>query len=230
MRTKHLKSIDSTNDYIKKFIKDRENIAVFSDVQTHGRGTKGRNFLSDMGGVFCSILSFYTDMVPANSFRIMTHAAVSVCRTLKEFGIAAEIKWPNDVRAADRKIAGILIENQFRDNTIDYSIVGIGLNVSNDVSALGDIAVNMKELLGVSPPVKEVGKRLLANYLRPSDFEEYLTYVRFLGDTIDVTEGEAHYAAVARRILPDGRLEVERDGELRRLSNAEIMLYPQGGI
>ncbi len=224
MKIETLNSVDSTNEYIKRYIQDREDVAVFADVQTGGKGTKGRSFLSDMGGVYCSILTFYTDMVSSNSFLIMAHAAVAVCRTAEEYGVAPEIKWPNDVRAAERKLAGILIENGLKGDHVDYSVVGIGMNVSNDLSSLNGIAVGMKELLSSVPSVAEVRAKLLGNYLRPSTFGEYLSYIRFLGKEIDVAEGEFCYCAIARGILPDGRLEVERDGKQITLSSAEITL------
>lgn len=224
MKIEVLERVDSTNEYIKKYIKNHEEIAVFADVQTGGKGTKGRKFLSGRGGVYLSVLTFYADMASADAFSIMTHAAVAVCRTARDFGIPPEIKWPNDVRAKGRKLAGILIENGLRGDKIDHSIVGIGLNVSNDVSSLNGIAVGMKELLEDFPSVEAVRNRLLENYLRPSTFEEYLTYVRFLGETVDVKEGEIGYTAVAKSILPDGRLQVERDGKRYALSSAEIAL------
>ncbi len=227
MRIDRLESVDSTNLYLKRFLEKREDIAVFSDIQTNGMGTKGRSFLSDLGGVYFSVLTFYHELPTSEAFRIMAHAAVAVCRTAEHFGIEAEIKWPNDVRAAGKKLAGILIENGFRGDLIDHSIVGIGLNVRNDVSPLNGIAVSMKNLLSVPPRVVEVRNSLLENYLRPSTFEEYLSHVHFLGKQLQVTEGEEHYFAVARQVLPDGRLEVERDGMSRLLSDAEIALCPE---
>ncbi len=223
MRIEHLHSVDSTNEYIKRYIPNRENVAVSADMQTGGRGTKGRSFLSDMGGVFLSFLTFPADMVAAKSFRIMAHAAVSVCKTLEEYGILPEIKWPNDVRAAGRKIAGILIENGLKGDRVDHSIVGVGLNVQNDVSSLGGIAVSMRELVA-PPPAEAVRQKLIENFLAPSDFGEYRARARFLGRTIGVEEGGRRFTAVARAILDDGRLVVEREGEICTLSAAEIFL------
>lgn len=225
MKIERLESIGSTNEYIKKYLAKREDIAVFADVQTGGKGTKGRSFLSDMGGVYFSALTFPADMPAANSFRIMAHAAVAVCRTAEAFGISPKIKWPNDIRAGGRKLAGILIENGLSGGRIDYSIVGIGLNVSNDVSPLHGIAVSMRELVQTAPSVQAVRESLLNNYLRPSTFEEYLSFVRFLGEEIGVFEGDAQYTATASRILPDGRLEVLREGKPHILTSAEITLF-----
>lgn len=46
--------------------------------------------------------------------------------------IKVSIKWPNDILVGDRKVAGVLIENIFRANTIENSIVGIGINVNQE--------------------------------------------------------------------------------------------------
>lgn len=223
MKIEVVGSVGSTNEYIKKYLNFREDIAVFADEQTGGRGTKGRSFLSNKGGVYLSILTFPSGLKASNSFSVMTHSAVAVCRTAEAFGLSPEIKWPNDVRAAGRKLAGILIENGLKGDRVDYSIVGIGLNVVNDLAPLGGIAVGMGELLPSPPAVGEVRERLIESYLRSSTFEDYLTYVRFLGKKIEVIEGERKYTAVAKQILTDGRLVVD-SGESRILSSAEIVL------
>ena len=58
----------------------------------------------------------------------------------------------------------------------------------------------------------------------PDDFDDYLSYVHFLGEEVLVTEGERKYRATALRILEDGRLEIKAQGEVRALSAAEISL------
>ena len=218
-----LNETTSTNDEAKKFLPMREDLVVCAARQTGGKGTKGRSFLSDEGGLYCSFLKFYKKLPASEAFRIMAHAATAVCRTAKFFGADPEIKWPNDVYAQGRKLSGILIENGFLGEEIDHSIVGIGINVSNDLSALGGIAVNLSEATSRTLSLQEVRSALIGNFERESSFEEYLSFVRFLGRTVRVTEGSRTYEAVARRILRDGRLEIEAEG-IRALSAAEIAL------
>lgn len=228
MRIETFDTVSSTNDSVKRYLEGGENVAVFAAEQTGGRGTKGRSFLSARGGVYGSYLVYPQDLAAENAFRVMAHAATAVVRTAAEFGIVSEIKWANDVLAAGRKLAGILIENGLCGGKVAYSIVGIGLNVQNDVSALG-VAVSMAELLSDPPAVSAVRERLIQNFLRPSSFEEYLGSVRFLGRRVRVTEGENVYEATARRILTDGRLEIEAGGIVRALSSAEIAIGPLSG-
>ena len=208
MKIEFLEETDSTSKYIKRYVPFRENVAVCAKRQTGGRGTKGRSFLSEEGGVYLSFLTFYEDLPAAQLFRVMAHAAVSVCRTAERFGVFPRIKWSNDILAGGKKLCGILIENRLEGDRVDYSIVGIGLNVTNDVTPLGGVAARLSDYV---PEVRaeEVRVELLRRYGEKS---------------VRVVEGEREYIAVARRILADGRLEVEQDGAVRALSSAEISL------
>lgn len=214
----------STNDEAKEYLRNGEDVCVCAERQTAGRGTKGRSFSSLAGGVYLSFLTFYSDVTADKAFQVMMHAAVSVCRTAEHFGVRPTIKWPNDVRAGGKKLCGILIENALSGDHLQYSIVGIGLNVNNDLSSLGGIAVSLSELSPMPVSVGAVRDELIAQYSKQSTMEEYLSYVSFLGEEIGVTEGSVQYRAIARRILPDGRLEVERDGKCYALSSAEIVI------
>lgn len=223
MKRVYLAEVSSTNDYLKQFLAGGEDMIVCAERQTGGRGTKGRSFLSEEGGVYLSALTFYNGFPAERAFEIMAHAAVAVCKTVETFGITPEIKWCNDVLAGGKKIAGILIENTLSDGAVRASIVGIGLNVSNALDGLGGIAVNMRELLPAPPAAEEVREALIGNFLAPSAFSDYLSYVKFLGKRVQVTENGRQYEATAREILPDGRLLIE-SGNLRALSSAEIAI------
>lgn len=223
MKRIHLERVDSTNLYIRRFLESGEDTAVTADVQTAGRGTKGRSFLSERGGVYMSVLTFYDGLASSDAFFIMMHAAVSVCRTAERFGLSPEIKWPNDVLVSGRKLSGILIENGITQGRVRYSIVGIGLNAENDLTPLNGIAVSMREL-GVSASVSEIRETLVSCYSEPCEMRDYRARVRFLGKEIQVTEGDRSYSARALAVLPDGRLQIEEGQRIRALSAAEIRL------
>ncbi len=224
MRVIRLEETSSTNDYLRSYLGGGEDMIVCARRQTGGRGTKGRTFLSEEGGVYLSALTFYAALPVADAFSIMTHAAVAVCLTAEEYGVRPQIKWPNDIYADGRKLCGILIENTLSGGWVRASIVGIGLNVSNDVSALGGTAVTLRELAQRPLDAEDVRRSLIANLLRETTLKEYLARVGFLGQTVTVLEGEESYPATARRILPDGRLEIETASGRRALSAAEISI------
>ncbi len=224
MKRVYLEETSSTNDVIKAYLAGGENVVVCAERQTGGRGTKGRSFSSEKGGVYLSALTFYKELPAERAFEVMAHAAVAVCKTLSSFGISPEIKWSNDVLAGGRKISGILTENIVSGGFVKASVVGVGLNVSNPLKGLETIAVNMAELLPSPPPAEAVREKLIEELFSPTRFSDYLGYVKFLGKDVRVTEGERQYTAAAREILPDGRLLIEENGELRALSSAEIAI------
>lgn len=224
MKLELLDEVDSTNTYIKRYLDGQEDVIVCARRQTGGMGTKGRSFLSDEGGLYLTALNFYENFPAENAFQIMAHSAVAVCKTAGDFGVTAQIKWPNDVLVQNRKLCGILIENVLSGKNLRASIVGIGVNVHNDVSALGGIAISLCEAAGKSLSVENVRDRLIAHWQERDSIEDYLGFVGFLGQTVTVIEGERQYRGIARRILRNGSLEIERDGERRVLSAAEISL------
>lgn len=224
MRLELLREVDSTNDYIKRYLKGGVDVIVCSERQTGGKGTKGRKFSSGIGGVYLSALNFYQNFPASDAFKIMEHAAVSVCKTVEAFGACAEIKWANDVYVGGKKICGILIENILEGNSLKASVVGIGLNVQNDLTGLEEIAVRLADVSAFAVSVEAVRGKLIEEFQKKTDPNEYLGYIKFLGKVISVREGDREELATALEILPDGRLKIKRNGEIRLLSAAEISI------
>ena len=224
MKIELIETTDSTNAYIKRYVGAEENVIVCAARQTGGKGTKGRSFSSEAGGVYLSALTFYRDFPAKDAFRVMTHAAVAVCRTAEAFGAVPEIKWANDVFVYGKKLSGILIENQVENGRLKYSIVGIGVNACNDLSAVRDVAISLSEACGRKISAEEARGILIENYLREDTFDDYLSYVRFLGREVEIAEGNETYRAQAVQILGDGRLQVKKNGQIRTLSAAGIKL------
>lgn len=118
--------LDSTNTVAASMAHDpaHDGLVIQAKEQAQGRGQHGRTWTCPPGaGVLLSVLLF-----PPPSLRrpvlLAAWAAVSVCETIRQcLGIAARIKWPNDVLVHDRKVCGILIE-QCRG-----TVAGVGLNV-----------------------------------------------------------------------------------------------------
>ena len=224
MKIEILDEVQSTNEYIKRYLSSGEDVVVVAKRQTGGKGTKGRSFLSNEGGVYLTALNFYRGFFAKDAFLIMAHAATAVCKTAEHFGLAPEIKWPNDVYLAGKKLAGILIENILEGDLVKASIIGIGLNVNNDLGELSDIAISLSAAAGRKIPSEQVKEQLIQNLQKSDGFDDYLARVHFLGSEVTVVEGGKTYPARAVQICTDGRLKVEREGQESCLSAAEISL------
>ena len=101
--------------------------------QTRGRGRRGRSFFSPVGtGLYMSILLRPSGLGSDQAVKYTTVAAVAVAEAVEAVsGKTASIKWVNDIYVDDRKVCGILTEASFNpeDATLDYAVVGIGINV-----------------------------------------------------------------------------------------------------
>ncbi|TGD58277.1 biotin--[acetyl-CoA-carboxylase] ligase [Flavobacterium humi] len=135
MKVIKLDAIDSTNDFLKGLSQTQnvENFtAVTAKTQTKGKGQMGSKWLSESNkNLITSILIRDTLTSIEDIFILNMTVALAIVEALKKYKIpAVSIKWPNDIMAENKKIAGILIENSIKENGKIDSIVGIGLNVN----------------------------------------------------------------------------------------------------
>ena len=129
-------TIDSTNARARDLAVDgRANVVVLADAQTGGRGRLDRAWSSPSGGVWLSILS-RPQVPPAQAPAYTLAAAVATTRAVREAGVDASIKWPNDVLVGDRKLAGILTEMEGEADRVSWLVVGIGINANVDAADL----------------------------------------------------------------------------------------------
>lgn len=143
--------VDSTNELAKSMaVKGvEEGTVIIAEEQTAGKGRMGRLWFSPAGqGLWFSIV-LRPQICPADAPKMTLVAAVAVARALKEMGIPAGIKWPNDILIQGRKLAGILTEMNAEIDKVNYLIVGIGINVNLGGGVLPDelssIATSMEE-------------------------------------------------------------------------------------
>lgn len=219
----HFDCIASTQDYAKEKRAEGLPLIVTASRQSGGKGTKGRGFSSESGGVYLSKLSFYENLSAKYAFRIMTNAAVAVCETLRFYGLQPLIKWPNDVWVNGKKICGILIENVFAGNAVRSSVVGIGLNVHNELpDELHPIATTMLLETGKTYSVEEVTCRLMTELDKERAMDEYLSYIGYMGRQATLILGDERIPATLLSVDEEGGLLVEIDGKTRRLTAAEV--------
>ena len=224
MRIIELAECDSTNEYLKR-LDGEEDTVVTALRQTAGKGTKGRSFSSADGGLYLSVMRFYENFPAANAFEIMINSCVAVCKTVEGFGIKPVIRWANDVLVNGRKICGTLIENTFAGANIRRSIVGMGINVNNELPPeLRQIAVSMREILGNRLSLQTVKKALIANLQKSFTINDYKKYIDWFGKEVVLRTDKESYTATALDVTADGRLVVSRDGKIIEISSAEVSL------
>lgn len=219
-----LDEIDSTNEYCKKYVCD-EDVIVVAESQISGKGTNGRSFASGKGGLYLSLMKKYENFDFANTFSIMINACVAVCRTVEAYGLKPTVKWANDVLVDGKKICGTLIENRLGADNVCTSIVGIGLNVNNVLpDELKEIATTLGEKKGRKLNLTWVRNRLIRNLKKQYTVDEYKKYVDWFGQEVYLDRNGEACEAVALDVDADGSLVCKIDGEIKKISSAEMRL------
>jgi BirA family biotin operon repressor/biotin-[acetyl-CoA-carboxylase] ligase len=126
----------------------REGTIVIAEVQTHGRGRLSREWLSPEGGIYFTII-LRPRVSPVYAPRINLMAAIAVASTIRKLlGLNAELKWPNDVLVAGKKVCGILAEMDAETDVVNSVNVGIGINVNTSIPLFKQTAASLRDMLG----------------------------------------------------------------------------------
>ena len=137
----HFDCLGSTSAYLKHLVETSveqtwdDFYAITADRQENGRGRQQKTWESECGKNLLMSVLLRSQYTPQQQFYICRYVSLSLVEfltnQLKMKNVY--IKWPNDIYAGDRKIAGILIEHFLCGDKINYSIAGIGLNVNQTV-------------------------------------------------------------------------------------------------
>ena len=132
-RILHFSEVPSTQDIAAQLAIEGalDGTVVISEMQTNGRGRKGRSWLSlPEGGIYLSII-LRPRLMPSQAVQIPLVAGVALANAIiKTASLQPQIKWPNDIVIGKKKVAGILTEMSSEIDGIKYVILGIGLNVN----------------------------------------------------------------------------------------------------
>ena len=128
----HLDATDSTNAWLRRQPEEGKPHLVWADFQTMGRGQQGNHWESEAGRNLLFSLSLpWPQVAASNQFLLSQWVSVGLYEVLQAtMGVHVSVKWPNDLYWQERKLGGMLIENQIRGGQIVRSIIGIGLNVN----------------------------------------------------------------------------------------------------
>jgi len=142
------------------------NTVVLSGEQRAGRGRLGRKWLSPAGaGIYLSQLLRPENLAPADAGGVVFVSALAMAQSLCACA-PVKIKWPNDIVLNGKKLVGILVESGLSGGKIDWLIVGVGVNLTNDAFPPDlPYATSLLQETGLSPAADE----LVASYLNHFD-------------------------------------------------------------
>ncbi len=239
----HLKSVDSTNRYaseLLRHVKLSEGSLIYTFEQQKGRGQRGNGWVSEPNKNITLSLVLYPHFLSIEKQFLLTEiAALSVADLMSELldpinqSCTLKIKWPNDIYVDGKKMAGILIENTWRENTIQSSIFGIGINV-NQVEFNSDLnALSLRMLTGKEFDLIQLINRLCefieARYLQLKANKHADIHVAYLNKLYKLNQW-ANFSANGQTITGKitgisavGKLKVETaTGEIKEFDLKEI--------
>jgi BirA family transcriptional regulator, biotin operon repressor / biotin---[acetyl-CoA-carboxylase] ligase len=135
----YVAEIGSTNTYARRLAEQgaREGELVIAESQTDGRGRLGRHWVSPPNVNLYISFILRPKLPPARAPQITLMAAVALAETLQSFlPVAPSIKWPNDITVKGKKLAGILTEVNCGTESVEFVILGIGVNVNYPVDLM----------------------------------------------------------------------------------------------
>lgn len=237
-----LQSVGSTNLYIKQRSEILEDgFTVMAETQLSGRGRLGRSFLSPMGGLYMSTL-LIDRRFPADSVTLTVRAAVACARAIRRLTGLSDvgIKWVNDIYCRDKKLCGILAERVVRKGYCDFTVLGIGVNVTSPRQAftgdVGDIAASLSDFTTVSFSKNQLAAEIL-NQLEDcllvegkeqtgALLDEYRSLSVIIGRQVDVIRNETVRRAMVLGIDDDAALYVQyADGSTDILHTGEVSTH-----
>ena len=224
-RIHYFPEIGSTMDAARELAKKgaKEGTIVIAEAQTHGRGRLSRQWLSPRGGIYFTLI-LRPRISPAYAPRINLMASVVVAATIRKLlGLNAELKWPNDVLIAGRKVCGILAEMAAETDIVNFVNVGIGINVNTPVPQFQKTATSLKDELGREVSRKELLSALLAEIderrarlMQPELLQEYKRFSGTLNKYVRIMSLGEEMTGRAIDIDATGALVLKtKDGSLR---------------
>ena len=222
-----LQTVHSTNSFLRELNGGDASFDMelaTTEFQTAGRGQKGNSWESEKSkNLLFSILLHPVYVQPSKQFCISEAIALAVVKSLKEI-VAEEsvakdfsVKWPNDIYWKNKKIAGILIENELFGSTIRDCIVGVGININQQIF-LSDAPnpVSLYNILGVNTNVEEVLdaiiKQFVANVSMIENGQTALLHKEYMDSLFrrkgiyPYRDADSEFMATIKDVREDGRL------------------------
>lgn len=220
-KLKLLDEATSTNDVLKELarLQTEEGLVVYARSQTAGRGQMGNSWEAAAGQNLTFSLLLAPVFLKADE-QVWLNMAISLALRdmISSYMDSVKIKWPNDIYVDDKKIAGILIENNLQSGYIRCSIIGIGINVNQ--SAFGNknatsfllergVPSDLMDLL--SQLLENIEQRYIQLELRQHRImqSEYLKHL-YRKDLVSFFRtGDRDFKGVIRTVDEYGRLVIE---------------------
>lgn len=237
----HFLTITSTQTFLKKLLSEETTqvgTIVLADQQRMGRGTQGRTWfgLSKPQLTFSILLQ---PTVPVQKFPIINVlCGILLVQTMKEIGIEAQIKWPNDVYIKNKKVAGILSELNTGQST-PRIMVGIGINVEASLDEFPTELQDKATALSLHSSKIPDRFKILESFLQKLEAalydwsiekltkftqEEFEKLWIYKDQPIEIRQDQKSFHGIARKINASGALELETKNGIEAIYSGSVFI------
>lgn len=239
----HYTSLDSTNNKAKSLAQEGspEGTLVLAEEQTGGKGRLGRQWVSPFAKGLWFSLILRPPIAPMDATKIVILTAVALQEAIVDLTkLPVKIKWPNDLLLGEKKITGILLEMNGELDTINYLVLGIGINVNLQEEDFPEslrervtsLAVGLGEKLSRLNLLRAVLQKLEEHYFAflGGEFsfllEKWKKSSCTLGKRVRVTTPNGLIEGIALDYNQDGSLLVETaPGQIRKITSGDVNLF-----
>ena len=243
-RVYYFEEIDSTQNFAQNIAADKKEngTIIIAEKQTSGRGRLDRKWTSPKGGIWFSLI-IHPKFDVSSSTLIPILSAVALSKSIKSvLGIETEVKWPNDITMNGKKVAGVLVDASFQTNSIDYLILGIGINFDIDAKKLEKRLTKTPNFYGIdslrgkenkTPPktlLKEFLLQFEINLLQLDKGEkskivkEWTKRAAGIGEKITINTSNGKISGLSQGIDNDGALKIKTKNETKKIYVGDVVL------
>lgn len=230
--------LESTNTEMKKQLKDyRNGDVLLAEIQTSGRGRHGREWVAPIGGSLTFSMYWRFDDGYQSMSGLSLLVGLAICQGLEKVGVDnAQLKWPNDVYASGKKLAGVLVEVEGQIGAPAHCVIGIGINVDipeesrdvgqphTDVNSQAGFDIDRNALAGAI--IDELWESLAKFAER--GFEPFIAQWQcldlFANKRVVLKMGERRFSGINRGVDTSGALLVETEDGISRFHGGEVSL------
>ena len=227
-----------TEEQLQKYLETDwagQHLVVFDETDSTNNQAKRLAEEGAEQGIFMTLL-LKPDIQPGNASMLTLVMALAVRAGIEDVvGIDTQIKWPNDIVCDGKKVCGILTEMSAQIDYINYIVIGVGINVSNEIfpEEVAATATSLYLLTGVRISRAKLAAKIMAEfekyyalYLKTQDLSglmnEYNSHLINRGRSVRVLDPRQEYTGVAQGINQSGELLVQTEDGTAHVSSGEV--------
>jgi len=243
-RVYYFEEIDSTQNFAQNIAADKKEngTIIIAEKQTSGRGRLDRKWTSPKGGIWFSLI-IHPKFDVSSSTLIPILSAVALSKSIKSvLDIETEVKWPNDITMNGKKVAGVLVDASFQTNSIDYLILGIGINFDIDAKKLEKRLTKTPNFYGIDSlrgkedktPPKTLLKEFLLQFEKnlfqldkgekSKIIKEWTKRAAGIGKKITINTSNGKISGISQGIDNDGALKIKTRNETKKIYVGDVVL------